>query len=81
MGFYATNAGSSVSVDRCLIFNNGVGARADGGGLVRVSNSEVTGNTAGLVNPGGATVETLGHNTVRGNATDTFGVITTVAPQ
>jgi len=84
IGFYAFGAGSTLSVDKCLISNNQQGVTAENTALARVSNSEVTDNVTGLFNACPmctGTIETLGNNTIRGNAANTSGTITVVSPQ
>ena len=75
---------ATMSVTRSTMSNNqyGVASSASGGvAIVTLSNSMVTGNTVtGLYQSGGSTFETLGNNTVRLNAANISGTITTVAP-
>ncbi len=85
---YADNATavSRVSVIRSTITNSQEGVRSEcfqGTVLVTVSDSMVTGNGTGLVqtpDPGCATLESLGNNTIRQNTNPTAGTITAVNP-
>jgi hypothetical protein len=76
--------GASFTLQRCEIAGNqNIGAYADDPGTVlRVSASTVTGNDTGLMNGGGAVVESFGNNVIRGNTSaNTSGTITTVTLQ
>jgi hypothetical protein len=77
----AASGATQVAVARSTITNNGTGVSAQGSSgatVVTVSNSMITGNTTGLAQSGTATLELLGNNTVRQNATPTSGTITSV---
>ena len=70
---------SQVFVDNCRISNVGHGLYTSA--TMRVSRTIVTKNsTYGVWNSGGL-LESLGNNVFRGNATDTFGMITPVGMQ
>ena len=76
---------ASVSIDRSTLSNNAYGPFAfqtNGTAVMTVSHSMVTGNGSGGLNQfgAGATLESLGNNTVRQNTPDTTGTITTVSP-
>jgi hypothetical protein len=74
---------SQLNFVRCESSGNQRGLAALVNGLVRVSESTVTRNSLyGLSNANvSGTLETFGNNVVRGNATDTFGVITSTTVQ
>jgi hypothetical protein len=76
----ATTGVARLAVSRSTSSNNNYGAlsqNAAGGTLVSISGSLITGNVGiGLHNNGG-TMESQGNNTVRQNATDASGTITT----
>jgi hypothetical protein len=75
------SSGAEVTFRRCEVAGNGVGLGVYGTGLMRVAESNVTRNTdTGLVNSS-ATLESFGNNMVRGNATNTYGVIGTATLQ
>jgi hypothetical protein len=80
-GFLAScSAGAcELNIDNCLIANNATGVSANGlgGGVgtVRVSDSEVTDNTTGLLQQGGGLLLSSGSNTVEGNSSNTSGTI------
>ncbi len=82
---YADNATgtSRVSVTRSTFTNNLIGVRSDsfqGTVLITLGDSMVTGNGKGLSQVGaGATLESLGNNTIRQNTDLNEGTITTVA--
>lgn len=57
--------------------DTGLGVRT--GNLVRISNSTVTANGVGVRLSAGATVETRGNNTIRGNEDDVTGPLTPFA--
>lgn len=67
-------------VDQSEFSNASDSAIASGGGLLTVLNSTITGNNRGFFRAAG-TFESFGNNVVRGNTTNTQGVITTVAKQ
>jgi hypothetical protein len=80
-GCFAQAAISEINIEKSVLANNGNrGALALTVGVVRISDSMVTGNGVGLLNIEG-TVESFGNNAVRGNTTNTSGTITTVALQ
>jgi hypothetical protein len=71
------------SVIRSTLSDNCFGAAVGGAAttVLTLSDSMVTGNScAGLFQSGGATLESLGNNTVRQNGGNTSGTITTVSP-
>ncbi len=83
-GFGANNF-TELNLEGVVATANGTGVRAEGfsfgSGLVRISNSTVTGNDTGLrVGPAGG-IETRGNNTVAGNALDVDGPLTPLAPR
>jgi hypothetical protein len=79
-GFCATDA-SALNVEGSMASNNqSFGFFAGTGAVVRLTKCIVTGNDTGL-NNNVATIESLGDNLVRGNATNTAGTITIVAGQ
>ena len=55
------------------------GVEADSGGIVRVSNSTITGNSSGLANFAG-TIESRQNNSVVGNGTPTSGTMASFTP-
>lgn len=78
----ATDAAVEVTVENCLVFNNGSGITAlstlPGLATVRVSNSTVTNNSIGLNNCtaiGPGLLLLRGNNTVEGNTANTCGTI------
>lgn len=83
---YADNAAgtSRVSVTGSTFSNNDVGVRADsfaGTVLVTVANSMLTANGKAFSQEGaGATLESLGNNTVRQNTNPNDGTVTAVPP-
>jgi hypothetical protein len=70
-------SGSSVTIEKCQLTNNGTGVTlpAASASTVRLSRSVVSGNGLGLENVD-ATLEVSGNNAIRGNVTDTSGTIT-----
>jgi hypothetical protein len=78
---YSTSPAQSpeLNIESCVVSNGNFGISAigvGGGAVVRVSNSTVTGNNAGLSADGNGTVLSRGNNTVEGNFTGNFdGVI------
>jgi uncharacterized repeat protein (TIGR01451 family) len=68
---------SSVTVEKSQIAHNGIGITLPASSLstVRLSRSVVSGNTIGLENVDG-TLEVSGNNVIRGNTTNTSGMIT-----
>ena len=77
----AANA-STANISDCVVSNNSAaGISVFGtGSVARVSNSTVTNNSFGFLQVGvGNVFESRSNNTVRGNATDTSGVITPIA--
>jgi hypothetical protein len=74
--------GGELNVHNSLAANNpGAGIACSGSGVARAANSIVTSNGTGLSQGGSCTFESLGNNLVRGNGTDTDGVITVVPGQ
>jgi hypothetical protein len=61
-----------------LANNTSFGALASPASLIRIAGCTITGNSTGVANNGG-TVESLQDNLVRGNATDTSGLLTPIA--
>jgi len=60
-------------VDRCSVSGNGDGMEVwNGGSALRVMRSSVTHNGSGFAQGASATLETIGNNMVRGNATDEY---------
>lgn len=78
-GFVAeTSVGppAELNIENCSASNNtGAGVLAFGVATVRLSNSTITGNGAGLSDSGGGILLSRGNSTVEGNVTDTGGTI------
>ncbi len=75
--------GANVNIDQSEASNNSLNGFINssvGSNTLRVLNSTITGNATGLSNLAG-TIESFGNNVIRGNTTNTSGVITTVAKQ
>ena len=69
--------GSELNIEACLVANNNArGITSAGAATIRVSNSTVTNNGTGLTIFTGATLESRGNNTVRGNVVPVEGTIT-----
>jgi hypothetical protein len=68
-GILASNATSRINVDSCQIsFNDVAGVNATASGsIIRLSDSAVVSNNAGISFAGGAVIETTGNNRVAGN--------------
>jgi hypothetical protein len=80
-GFCAAGASASLNVEASIAANNATaGFTVNGGAVIRVARSTVTGNVIGFLN-NGSTFESLGDNLVRGNGTNVSGTITVVAGQ
>ena len=56
-----------LGMTNCQVSGNGVGVQASSGGVIRMFNNSVIGNTTGL---SGSSLITLGSNVVRGNSTN-----------
>jgi hypothetical protein len=79
IGLFAGSAGSELNVESCVSSFNGTGVSA-GGGVVRVSNTQITNNTGPGV--GAGTVETFQNNKVRANGSgNAFAVGSQQNPQ
>jgi hypothetical protein len=61
---------AQVLLDRVLLMGNNTGIRADGGAIVRISQSVVTGNKVGLETVAAGQIMSLGNNAISGNATN-----------
>ncbi len=77
-GFRADNASSSMDLEHCVATDNNLGVVANGGAVIRVSNSTITANGTGLLTISAGTILSRGNNTLEDNDTDgTFnGVVT-----
>jgi len=64
-GVYATGA-ASISLESCLIADNGVGLELLSGAVARLSNDNVVGNTVGF-NTAGGVLNSYGNNHTTGN--------------
>jgi parallel beta helix pectate lyase-like protein len=75
------DASGQLNVERCLVANNAAGIAAiNSNATVRVSNSTITNSTgSGLFINSGATMQSRGNNTVRGNGTDVNGSLTSIS--
>ncbi len=86
IGALSQNVGASIraAVTRSTATSSDFGVYAEstsGTAVMTLSESLVVGNTNGLARFGaGATLETLGNNTVRQNLTNVVGTVSTVAP-
>ena len=80
---YSTNGVAFASIHHSAIIDNDyVGLSANGAGSrLIVSSNTVSGSTYGIKQDGGATVESAGDNSVRGNTTNVSGTITTTYPK
>ena len=80
----AAGATVKVSLIRSTVSNSGTGVNAEsnaGSAVLALSGSLVTGNTTGLrQNGAGATLKSLGNNTVSENTTNVSGTLSTVPP-
>jgi len=75
-------SGAQLNAENCVAANNFLdGFRVNGSAttIVRVSNSTATNNTNGFRQTGGV-FESRGNNTVRGNTSNTVGLITPISP-
>ncbi len=66
---------ASVVVHRSDFSINGTAIQVDAGGSLRLGRSTLFGNVSGLSAAAGSVVESAGTNVIRGNGTDTTGVI------
>lgn len=83
IGFCATSsAAAEVNVEDSLVADNSRGILAEMGAIGRASNNTVLNNSvSGLLQASGATFESRGNNTVRGNGTDVVGTIMAISGQ
>lgn len=74
----ASSATARMNIENCAAFDLNAGVSAGTGGVVRLSNSVISGNGTGLIQSGTGVLETFQNNHVRGNATQVNGNLTPV---
>jgi hypothetical protein len=82
VGSSAQSPGAEVTFQRCEVSSNSSdGLVAANDGIVRVAQSTLTRNGTGLNQIGTGVLESFGNNVIRGNTTETSGIIATVTLQ
>jgi hypothetical protein len=79
LGAFVSGVSAELTIEKSALVNSSDGA-VSFQGILRVSDSVVTGNALGLFSAGG-TLESFGNNAVRGNGANTSGPITPVVLQ
>jgi Right handed beta helix region len=81
LGIGAASPETAILLRNVVASNNNTGIASTSSSIIRVSQSVVTGNVAGVYVTGTGTIDTYGDNDINGNTTDITGTLTKITKQ